>query len=284
VSNPSLGSAWAGEHGFLHRTIASWLAFADPFTFDSNDMLNLFWDLTPQVPVIGGLASHAMERRSYVFLNNEVFDDGAVAVAVGGAYKLRTVVSQGCQPIGDAWTITEVQGNMVQTIGMRPAYEVLVETFQGLPPGMQQRAQRNLLIGLAMNEYKDELGRGDFLVRNLLGADPDAGTIYVNALPRPGQTIQFQLRDPEAADEELKHLLGVVKEGMEPGEAAGAVVCCCNGRGVGLFGEPDHDVRRVEEALGLPVAGFFCNGEIGPVGGRNFLHGYTASIGIFAKK
>jgi small ligand-binding sensory domain FIST len=235
------------------------------------------------MPLIGGLASGNYRRRTtYLFLDDQVYEDGAVGVAIGGAYAVKTVVSQGCAPIGETWTITATQGNVIETIGMRPALEVLYDAFNSLTPETQERARSNLLVGLAMNEYRDEFGRGDFLIRGLLGINQDAGTITVGAEPRVGQTLQFQLRDPEAADEDLVTLLNVARSdtsGDFPG--VGALLCCCNGRGAGLFGEPNHDVQKLEEVLGpMPVAGFFCNGEIGPVGGQNFLHGFTASLAI----
>jgi small ligand-binding sensory domain FIST len=133
-----------------------------------------------------------------------------------------------------------------------------------------------------MNEYRDEFGRGDFLIRNLMAVDQQAGTITIGALPRVGQTLQFQLRDAEAADDELVALLKLARSDLSGDfPAVGALLCCCNGRGAGLFGESGHDVRKLEEVLGpMPVAGFFCNGEIGPVGGQNFLHGFTASLAL----
>jgi small ligand-binding sensory domain FIST len=210
-----------------------------------------------------------------------VASDGAVAVALGGAYTVRTIVSQGAEPISEPWTITGADGHFIHSIGQRPAFEVLVNTLRSLPVEDQQRARRNLLIGLAMDEYRDEFRRGDFLIRNLVGADPKTGVLAVGAHPRVGQTIQFQLRDARAADEELCELLDRAKQGLAGSPPLAAILCACNGRGVGLFGEPDHDARAVAEALELSsVTGFFCNGEIGPVGTRNFLHGYTASIAL----
>jgi small ligand-binding sensory domain FIST len=156
-----------------------------------------------------------------------------------------------------------------------------MDTFNALPQSMQERASRNLLVGLAMNEYKDEFARGDFLIRNIMGIDRSSGVIAIGALARVGQTIQFQIRDPDAADEDLHELLGRAKIELGDQTAVGALLCCCNGRGAGLFGAPDHDIKVVEKLMGpMPVAGFFCNGEIGPVGGKNFLHGFTASMAL----
>ena len=200
-------------------------------------------------------------------------------IGLGGAACLRPVVSQGCEPIGDAWTITDVAGHIVKTIGSRPAYQVLVETVQGLDAARRQRANGNLLVGLAMDEYRDEFERGDFLIRNLMGVDPKSGAIAVAAEPRIGQTLQFQIRDAHAADEELRHMLRSTLDSP----SAAALLFACNGRGVGLFGAPDHDARTVRELLGpVPLAGLFCNGEIGPVGAATYVHGFTASLALIA--
>jgi small ligand-binding sensory domain FIST len=263
--------------------VNGWLIFADPFTLNAEDLLQRFSELYEGKPLIGGLASASYRRRGpLLFLNDEILDEGAVCLSIGGAFTVKAVVSQGAAPIGEPWTITAAEGNVIETIGMRPALEVLYDTFKELSPETQERARRNLLVGLAMNEYRDEFGRGDFLIRNLMGVDQQSGTIAIGAYPRVGQTLQFQLRDPEAADEDLTALLSAARTDLSGDfPPVGAVLCCCNGRGAGLFGEPGHDVQKVAEVLGpLPVAGFFCNGEIGPVGGQNFLHGFTASLGL----
>ena len=260
--------------------------FVDPFSVDGERLLESVAVVDEELPVVGGLASSKFSRRgTYVLLDGEVFEDGLVGVAMGGAFEVKTVVSQGAAPLGETWTITGVQDNLIQSIGMRPAIEVLGDMFKKLPPEIQVRARANLLVGLAMNEYRDEFGRGDFLVRNLLGVDRETGAVAIGAMPREGQTVQFQLRDPTAADEDLRELLGKARLELEGREIAGAVLCSCNGRGVGLFGAPDHDAKTFMEEMGsIPVAGFFCNGEIGPVGGRNFLHGFTASIALILPK
>jgi small ligand-binding sensory domain FIST len=253
---------------------------------DPDRLLHILSDAYPGKPVVGGLASgDPRVRRTHLFLNERVYGEGAIAVALGGAYTVRTVVSQGCEPIGEAWTITGAEGHIIETIGQKPAYKVLVETLRALPPAMQWRAQRNVFVGLAMDEYRDEFRRGDFLIRNLMGADPERGALAVGAYPRVGQTVQFQLRDPQAADEDLRQLLASAKEELGDGSPVGALLCVCNGRGTGLFGKPDHDATLLAETFGeMPVAGLFCNGEIGPVGQRNFLHGYTASIALIVPK
>ena len=261
---------------------SAWLLFADPFTLDAEALLEGLSAGYPGTPLVGGLASGDPRlRATHLFLNGEVYDRGAVALALGGPYTVRTIVSQGAAPIGDTWTITGAQGHIIETIAQRPAYQVLVDTLRALPPAMQRRAQGNLLVGLAMDEQRGEFRRGDFLIRNLMEVNEERGTLTVGALPRVGQTIQFQLRDPDAADEDLRELLERARKELGARRPVGALLCSCNGRGVGLFGTPDHDARTLVDLLGpIAVAGFFCNGEIGPVGEHNFLHGFTASIAL----
>jgi small ligand-binding sensory domain FIST len=277
---------WYGMTRVSPDDVNAWFLFGDPFTLDVEGLLVAWWEAYPGTPMVGGMASGDLRlRRTHVFLNDEVYDRGAVAMALGGPYGVRTIVSQGCTPIGEPWTVTGATGNVIETIAQRPAYEVLLKTVQALPPEVQQRARGNLFVGLAMDEYREELHRGDFLIRNVLGADAESGTLTVGAIPRPGQTLQFQFRDRVAADEDLRKLLEAAKADLEGQEPIGALLCSCNGRGVGLFGTPDHDARAVADRLGpIPLAGFFCNGEVGPVGSRNFLHGHTASIALVVRK
>jgi small ligand-binding sensory domain FIST len=208
-----------------------------------------------------------------------------VAISVGGDVKLEGVISQGCTPIGESWTLTRVEKNLIHHIGNRPAYAVLAETFQKLPPDEQRRSQGNLLIGLVVNEYREDFHRGDFLVRNLIGGDPQSGVLAVGALPRMGQMMQFQRRDAAAATEDMNEMLASARAQLGGATIYGGCLCCCNGRGRRLFGRANHDTEMVQERLGpLGLAGFFCNGEIGPVGGKNYLHGFTASLALFVKK
>ena len=273
---------WHRLTGVAPGGASAWLLFADPFTMNAEALVERLSAGYPGTPLVGGLASGDPQLRgTHLFLNGEVYDRGAVALALGGPYSVRTIVSQGAAPIGETWTITGAQDHIIETIAQRPAYQVLLDTLRALPPETQRRAQRNLLVGLAMDEHRGEFRRGDFLIRNLMGIDPERGTLAVGALPRVGQTLQFQLRDPDAADEDLRELLERARKELGARQPVGALLCSCNGRGVGLFGTPDHDARALADLLGpIAVAGFFCNGEIGPVGEQNFLHGFTASIAL----
>jgi small ligand-binding sensory domain FIST len=277
---------WRLETGVEPNQTNGWLVFIDPFHLDSETWLRTWNEAYAPLPVMGGLASgDYSEQLTQVYLNNEVFEEGGVAISIGGDVKLAGVTSQGCTPIGDTWTLTKVDDNIIHEIGNRPAYEVLAETFNGLTPEEQKSARGNLFIGLVVNEYLDEFHRGDFLIRNLLGADPNSGSIAVGALPRLGQTVQFQRRSAAAATEDMNELLARTKSKLGEATIYGGCLCSCNGRGQNMFGKPNHDAEMIQQRLGpLGLAGFFCNGEIGPIGERNFLHGYTASLALFVKK
>ena len=277
---------WHMETGVEADQANGWLAFVDPFHLNAEAWLRGWNEAYAPLPVLGGLASGNSDAQvTQIYLNGDVFEEGGVAISVGGSVKLMGVISQGCTPIGDTWTVTRVERNLIHEIGNRPAYEVLADTFNALPPEEQRITRGNLLIGLVVNEYLEEFHRGDFLVRNLLGGDPKSGSVVVGATPRAGQTIQFQRRDAAAATEDMNELLGRAKQQLGGATIYGACLCSCNGRGQNLFGRPNHDAGMVQERFGpLGVAGFFCNGEIGPVGEKNFLHGFTASLALFVRK
>jgi small ligand-binding sensory domain FIST len=277
---------WHQETGVEPARTNGWLVFIDPFHLDSESWIRSWNEAYAPLPAFGGLAGGALNQQTaQVYLNGDVFEDGGVAISVGGDVKLEGVISQGCTPIGESWTLTRVEKNLIHHIGNRPAYAVLAETFQKLPPDEQRRSQGNLLIGLVVNEYREDFHRGDFLVRNLIGGDPQSGVLAVGALPRMGQMMQFQRRDAAAATEDMNEMLASARAQLGGATIYGGCLCCCNGRGRRLFGRANHDTEMVQERLGpLGLAGFFCNGEIGPVGGKNYLHGFTASLALFVKK
>ena len=280
------GAYWQHETGVEPKQTNGWLAFIDPFHLDPESWIRGWNEAYAPVPTFGGLAGGVFsDPTTQVYLNGDVFEDGGVAISVGGAVKLAGVISQGCTPIGETWTLTRVEKNFIHHIGNRPAYSVLVETFQKLTPEEQKKTQNNLLIGLVVNQYREDYHRGDFLVRQLIGGDQHTGVLAVGAQPRLGQMMQFQRRDAAAATEDMNELLARAKEQFGGATIYGGCLCCCNGRGQNLFGTPDHDARLVQKHLGpLALAGFFGNGEIGPVGGKNYLHGFTASLALVVKK
>jgi small ligand-binding sensory domain FIST len=277
---------WHLETGVTQEQTNGWLAFADPFHLDCEQWLRTWNEAYAPLPIVGGLASgDGAEQRTQVYLNGDVFEEGGVAVSVAGKVELASVISQGCTPIGETWTITRAEQNIIYEIGNRPAYEVLSETVQGLSAEEQKKCHGNLFVGLVINEYLDEFHRGDFLIRNLIGGDPTSGALAVGALPRSGQTIQFQRRDAAAGTEDITQLLHRMRGKLKEHPIYGGCLCSCNGRGYRLFGKPNHDASHVQKEFGpVGLAGFFCNGEIGPVGDKNFLHGYTASLALFVEK
>lgn len=277
---------WPRKTGVSREETNGWLVFADPFTLDAEHWMESWNQAYAPLPILGGLASgNFSEQRTQVYLNNTVYDEGAVAISVGGAVGLASVISQGCTPIGEPWTITRAERNFIHEIGNRPAYQVLAETISQLSSEEQQKSRGNLFIGLVMNEYLEEFHRGDFLIRNLIGADPKTGVLAVAAFPRTGQTIQFQRRDAAAGTEDITALLKRSHGQLKNKQIYGGCLCSCNGRGKRLFGVESHDASHVQTELGpIGLAGFFCNGEIGPVGEKSFLHGYTASLALFVEK
>jgi len=261
------------------------LLFADPFSIPSIPLVQALSEAYPDAPLIGGLASGAQQPgENRLLLDGDVMEDGAIGVALSGRIVMRTIVSQGCRPIGEPFTVTRAEKNIVFELGGQPPLAVLQTMLPTLPQNDQQLARTSLLIGRVINEYKEDFSRGDFLVRTLIGHDPQSGAVAVGDLMRTGQTVQFQVRDAKSADEDLRTLLA--KECLLPNAAKvrGAVLFSCLGRGEGMYGTRSHDIKMLHEYFGpLPTTGFFCNGEIGPMGGHTFVHGFTSVVGLFAE-
>ncbi len=258
------------------------LVLGDPYSFPAD---KLFLPRVNQdysgLRVIGGMASGMPGPGSNVLLNQTGMISGsAVGVLLQGQVHVRSVVSQGCRPIGKPFVVTKCQDNIILGLGGKTPLEQLRELWPQLPPQDRDLFQRGPHIGLVFNEYQERFERGDFLVRNIAGLDSDSGAIAVMDFVRVGQTVQFQVRDADAADEDLHALLKADR--MKNENAGAALLFTCNGRGSRMFGQPNHDAASVQSELGgIPLAGFFCAGELGPIGGRNFIHGFTASIAVF---
>jgi small ligand-binding sensory domain FIST len=261
----------------LDRSPAMLLLFADPFTFPADGFLQRVNQDLADLRIIGGMASSAgSPGGNRLVLDDRVTDTGAVGVFLDGGIEVRTLVSQGCRPIGRPYVVTQANQNLIGELGGKPAIERLRELAAAATEEERELLRRGLHVGLVVDEHKAEFTRGDFLVRNLLGADEGTGALAVGERVSVGQTVQFHVRDAAAADEDLRELL-------TDADADAALLFTCNGRGRHLFSVPDHDAGLVEKMLGpIPMAGAFCAGEIGPVGGRNFLHGFTASLALFA--
>ena len=295
-SGPAL-SLWAGRTGPvnpLHLEIApgpagptfrGWpeevpadasvlVLLADPFTVPVDDVLARVAEQRPGLPVVGGLASAARAPgENRLVLDKEILTSGAVGAFLGPGVTIETIVSQGCRPVGPPVVVTRAEANVIFEMAGKPATETLREVAANLPDSDRELLARHVHLGRVIDERKVDFERGDFLVRNIYAASPELGYLAVGDVVEVGANTQFHVRDAETADEDLRQLLSGRR-------ADAALVFTCNGRGTNLFDGPDHDARMVVDSLGggAPVAGMFCAGELGPVGGRNFLHGFTASV------
>jgi small ligand-binding sensory domain FIST len=256
---------------------------ADPWSFPVDGFVELSNEVLPGLPLVGGLAGSALSAAgpgTWLFQDGESHDQGAVGVLIGGDVDVSTVVSQGCRPVGPTMVVTGSEGNELLSLAGTTATEKLQEVLTALDPVDRQLALTGLQIGIAMDEYAEEHERGDFLIRGVAGLHPDRGSIVVGDVVEVGTTVRFQVRDADAAHDELEAVLTRFRSDV--GTARGALLFSCNGRGASMFGSADHDAEVVAKGLEAPaLAGFFAGGEIGPVGGRNHLHGFTASILAF---
>ncbi len=258
------------------------LLLADPFTFPTDAVLRELSAAAPMLPLLGGLASaRSPEAETPLLFGGEVLTAGAVGVRFDGV-EILPCVSQGAAPIGPELTITACEGSTIHELAGRPALEKLRETIEALPVKDLRLVQGGLLVGIVIDANKPEYEQGDFLVRGLVGADPDTGKVAVGTDVRPGQVVRLHARDAASADRDLREGLGARMRALGGLTPAGALLISCNGRGTGMFGHAHHDAAVVDQALGgAPAAGFFAAGEIGPVGGEYFLHGFTATVAVF---
>jgi small ligand-binding sensory domain FIST len=258
------------------------LTLADPFSFPVDDFLEQINEGQPGLRVVGGMASGGQQPGEHrLLLGNKIVPEGAVGALLQGELRCRTVVSQGCRPIGKPFVVTKARDNFILELGGKTPLEQLQHLWNELGPRDQRLVQQGLHVGRVISEYRDSFQRGDFLVRNVLGFDRDTGALAITERVRVGQTVQFHVRDAATADEDLRLLLQIdSKAAGDP--PRGALLFSCNGRGTRLFSAPNHDAGVIQETVGpLPLAGFFAQGELGPVGGQNFIHGFTASVLLF---
>jgi small ligand-binding sensory domain FIST len=255
------------------------IGMGDPFTTPLVQFMAALDQVAPQAPLIGGMASSGREPgENSLIRNDETHDDGFVGVSLSGPISAQTIVSQGCKPIGRTWVITKAHDNVIDQLGGKPALAALREVVLTLGEADQALLQNGLLIGRAISEYRESFERGDFLIRGLTRVDQESGAISVADWVQVGQTIQFHVRDMATADEDLRMMLDPHRVGAAP---EGGLLFSCNGRGTRLFDCCGHDIQLAHEQMpGVPLAGFFAAGEIGPVGGKNFVHGHTASFAL----
>ena len=260
------------------------ILLADNFTFPTDAVLRFLSEATPLLPLIGGVASAATTQGTpALFYGEELVESGAVGVRLDGVEVL-PCVSQGAAPIGPELTITAADGHIILELAGKPALSKLREAIEGLSEEDRDLVEGGLLMGIVVDPNKPDYIQGDFLVRGLVGADPDTGQVAVGTTVRPGQVVRLHARDAGSADRDLREALGMRMQALGGRTPAGALVFACNGRGRGMFGTADHDAEAIAvELSGAPAAGFFAAGEIGPVGGEYFLHGFTATVAVFAQ-
>ncbi len=271
-----------GGPTILDPSLASALVFGEPFSFAAELFLERFDRDWPGVTAVGAMASGGHgPGQNLLLLDDEVYGDGAVGLALEGPHEIAPVVSQGCRPVGEPWVVTKVVENRILELAGRSALDVLSETLTQIPDGDRELLQQGPFLGLAVDARKESFERGDFLARGVLGVARGDRSVVVADEPRRGQTVQFLVRDAASATEDLRSLLAEEAEHFEA-DSTGALLLTCNGRGSQLFAEPHHDSLWLARELStdLPVAGLFAMGEIGPIDGHNFLHAFTASVGL----
>ncbi|MGC4107400.1 MAG: FIST N-terminal domain-containing protein [Thermomicrobiales bacterium] len=281
LDEPDAWEYWGG--GDLERgDVRSWLVFSEPFRFDVQTLLDGLTTHFPGVPVLGGLTSRwGEERTGWIFLDDQVYDEGAVALAIGGDVRVLPMMAHGCDPIGEVWTVTEAERNVIFTISNRPAVAMMHDALATLARERRAWAMRNLVLGFATNEYRDDFHRGDFFLRGVIGLDEAAGTLTIGGMPRVGQTVQFHVRDGDTATIDLMQSLTDVQATLGERMPLGGILFDCVSRGAMMFGELHHDAALIRAALGdVPVMGGFVGGEIGPAGRRNGLHAFTATMAL----
>lgn len=256
------------------------ILLGDPFSTPVDGALETLAAVAPRTPVVGGMASGARAPgESILLLDEQVERQGAAALALSGEIEADTVVSQGCRPFGPTLTVTDSRENLIQTLDGQPPLARIEEIVEALPSRDRDLLRNGLFVGRSIRTGGEDLGRGDFLIRGVMGIDRQSGAMAVADSIAAEERIRFHLRDAETAREDLELLLTPQSIFGAP---KGGLLFSCNGRGRRLYGEPDGDLRIVRSVLGeFPLCGFFCAGEIGPVGGRNFLHGHTASLVLF---
>lgn len=278
------GGFWIDKIGASPDIHPVFVLVVDPYTCDPRKLVGELNATYRSAPIIGGLVSGGNEPGEHLmFMDGSVYREGAMGLAMTGNIAMDTVISQGCRPVGKPWIITKAEDNIIWELAGRQALGVLHEVLSALAPEDRELAQQgSVFIGLVYNEMRQRFGSGDFLIRNIIGIDPSQGAIAVSDHVEVGHTLQFQLRDPSTSRQELRRLLHRLQQIPNVSPPAGCLMFNCTGRGKSLYGTAHHDIRTVQMINGkLPVGGFFCNGEIGPIGGVNLLHGYTASLGLF---
>ncbi|BAZ48556.1 hypothetical protein NIES4103_11640 [Nostoc sp. NIES-4103] len=275
--------AWINLTGVPSSPTPQFILLSSAFASGINDLLQGLDFAYPGSVIVGGQASAGgFGGRVALFCNDRLYREGTVGLALSGNIVLETIVAQGCRPIGEPMQVTKAERNIILELDEKVPLVVLRDLISSLSEKERMLAQHSLFIGMAMDEFKLSLQQGDFLIRSILGVDPAGGAIAIGDLVRPGQRLQFHLRDAQASAEDLKLLLEQYQnQQLSPHSAVAALMFSCVGRGEGLYGKPNFDSELFRRYIqDIPIGGFFCGGEIGPVGGSTFIHGYTSVFGI----
>lgn len=277
---------WENLMGVGQENNPHFVILADPYSFPVNELLVGLDYAFPRSTKIGGLASGASRQGgNALFLEGEVFRTGAIGLALDGNITVDTVVAQGCRPIGKPMRISKSDRNMLVELDGEPPLEVLRAMLPALPQRDQDLLTHSLFLGVVMDEFLDNPVQGDFLIRNVVGMDQGTGGLAIGEMLKEGQLVQFHLRDSETSADDLRAVLTRYAIENRENEIPGALLFSCLGRGQFLYGRANHDTELFRNKLGeIPLGGFFCNGEIGPVSDTTFLHGYTSSFGLFRPK
>lgn len=272
---------WRDLIGVSPEQNPSFFIFSDPFSIDSDALIAGLDYAFPNAVKVGGVASGGYEtRENLLLLDEKIMSHGAVGMALSGEIKVEAVVAQGCRPIGKTLSITASDGNVLLALDNEPPLKYVQELYEKLTDRDKELLSSSLFLGIVMDPYRTEPKQGDFLIRNIIGVDQATGHLAIGAALRNGQTVQFHLRDANTSHDDLQQMLA--KSPLE-NKASGAVLFSCMGRGQRLYGNANHDSDLLKSVIGdVPVGGFFCNGEIGPVGGKTYLHGYTSSIAVIS--
>jgi small ligand-binding sensory domain FIST len=264
----------------------SFLILADPFSFETETFVRGLDRVYPSAAKVGGLASGARQvGGSVLYLGNEVHRSGAIALALTGNVNIDAVVAQGCRPVGDPLFVTLAHENLIRELDGHAPRDVLAVLYEQLTPSDRELFSQSLFLGLAMRTDANQYVPGDFLIRNILGMDPQSGALWVNAHVPTNGVVQFHLRDASASAYDLERALSQYRASALAPASSGALLFSCSGRGVGLYGQADHDSNAFRRLVAdVPIGGFFCNGEIGPVHSATYLHGYTSAFAVFTER
>lgn len=277
---------WHYESECSPEAIKGALIFADPFTLRIQQLTEQLSHAYPEIPMVGGMAtSGSGEYQTFLFHNQKAYADGALVAFLEGPFRMETLVSQGCRPIGNPHVVTQAEENVIHGLDDKSALSALIQLFTQVDEVTRQQLRNNLYLGLATNDYAKDFHSVDFLIHNIIGINEEIGSMVIGIRARQGQTVQFHMRDAEIAIQQLQSALERLKNRIHPSQIKAALLCLCNGRGKALYKKSHQDVQFLNQTFNaLPLTGFFCNGEIGPIGNRIYAHGYTACMAFFVSE